>query len=101
MAQHITSSAFNRAEETEADDHAVTYLVNAGMDPEHFANMLFRLLVEESDLQKQLGWISTHPNTSDRASEVLDRGSIYEGTRHWEPDSAEWSMLRNSHTFQD
>ena len=71
IVKSITSTAFDRSEETEADSYAVSYLAKANIDPEHFANFLFRLSQEENSILDKLEWISTHPNTKDRTTEVL------------------------------
>jgi predicted Zn-dependent protease len=41
------------------------------MDPEHLANFLYRLSQEKTDVPKSLEWLSTHPNSSDRAAEII------------------------------
>ncbi len=67
----ISSTAFDREQESEADKSAVKYMVKAGVDPENFANLLFRLSREKNDIPKQFEWLSNHPNSKDRAAEIL------------------------------
>lgn len=71
-AKLLSSSAYDRSLESEADITAVDYLLEAEMDAEPFANFLFKLSLQESDLQGKLFWISTHPGSEDRAKEILD-----------------------------
>jgi beta-barrel assembly-enhancing protease len=69
--RHLTSSAYDRNLESMADDAAVEYLINAGMDPEKFANFLYRLS-ENDNLPSQIYWISTHPESKERARKIVE-----------------------------
>jgi len=70
-ARLLTSSAFDREMESEADKSAVGMMAKAGIDPVHFADVLFRLSHEKGNVAKEFEWISSHPNTQERAAEVL------------------------------
>ncbi len=70
-AKTLSSTAFDREQERQADTAAVRYLSAAGIDPEHLANFLYRLSQEKNDVPKSLEWLSTHPNSADRAAEIL------------------------------
>lgn len=67
----ITSTAYDRKKESEADADAVHYLSKANIDPEHFADFLLRLSQEKEDVSLKLDWVSTHPNSKERAGEIL------------------------------
>lgn len=67
----ISSTAFDRQQETAADETAVHYLANAHIDPKHFAHFLLRLEEEKKEKSKLSDWISTHPNSSDRAAAIM------------------------------
>jgi predicted Zn-dependent protease len=69
-AAHISSTAFDREQESEADADAVRYMAAAGIDPESFANFLFRI-AKEKDIPRSLVILSTHPHSTDRASKIL------------------------------
>lgn len=71
VAQTASSTAFDRDHEREADEKAAVYLANAEIDPEHLANILFRMSQEQPNFPKQLVWLSTHPDSKDRASNIL------------------------------
>jgi beta-barrel assembly-enhancing protease len=93
ITKTITSTAFDRDLERDADETGVQYLAKANIDPEHFANILFRLS-QTNDTPKNLEWISTHPNTNDRTADILK-------LRHKTPfkvlpllDSISWSNIR-------
>ena len=67
----LSSTAYDRKLESEADKTAVEYLINADIDPEPFANFLFRLS-HEKNLPEQFYWISTHPESKERSVKIID-----------------------------
>jgi predicted Zn-dependent protease len=69
--KHLTSSAYDRSLEEEADIKAVDYLVNAHIDPEQFANFMYRLGGKSDGMDKYLEWVSTHPNSRERAEDII------------------------------
>jgi beta-barrel assembly-enhancing protease len=70
--KHLSSTAYDRSLETEADLTAADYLINAGIDPEPFANFLYRLADETNNLPSQIYWISTHPESKERAGAIIE-----------------------------
>jgi predicted Zn-dependent protease len=81
-AKVLSSSAFDRRLEKEADIKAVEYLVKAKIDPQPFAEFLYKLADKENDTPKYLTWISTHPDSKERAAYInelcRDKNSKYE-----------------------
>jgi predicted Zn-dependent protease len=67
----LSSSAFDREQESEADRSAVHMMATADIDPEHLASFLFRLSQEKLIMPRNLEWLSTHPNAQDRSAEIL------------------------------
>lgn len=70
-AKILTSSAFDRNLEKEADIKAVDYLIKSNINPVPFANFLFKLSAKENDSPKYLNWVSTHPESKERAEYIL------------------------------
>jgi len=70
-AKLLSSTAFDRDLESEADASAVHMMAKADIDPGAFADVIFRLSQERNDIPKRFEWISTHPNTQDRCAEIL------------------------------
>jgi predicted Zn-dependent protease len=68
----LSSSAFDRGQEADADATAVEYLANAKMDPKHFSNFLFRLS-RDNRMPEELVWLSTHPDSKERAADILKK----------------------------
>ena len=93
-ARTLSSTAFDRDLETDADTTAVGYMARAGIDPGELANFLYRLSQEKHDMPKAFEWISTHPNSADRAVEILKLKS----GRRFDPrpiaDSLAWKSYR-------
>jgi len=75
-AHTLSSSAFDRTQEQEADDFAVDAMAKANIDPEHLANFLFRLSQQGDDMPDELVWLSTHPDSKDRATEILKKKKL-------------------------
>ncbi|MCD4735588.1 MAG: M48 family metalloprotease, partial [Bacteroidales bacterium] len=70
-AKMLSSTAFDRNLEKEADLKAVEYLVNASVNPEPFANFLYRLSLHDNEDYEYLSWISTHPDSEERAKYIV------------------------------
>jgi predicted Zn-dependent protease len=69
----LSSTAYDRKLEAEADIASVDYLIKAKVDPTPFANILYRLgSVNGKGSPKEFEWISTHPDSEKRAKDVLD-----------------------------
>lgn len=71
-AKTLSSSAFDRSLEKDADIKAVDYLINAKVNPEPFANFLYKLSLKEHEATKYLTWISTHPDSKERAAYIVE-----------------------------
>jgi predicted Zn-dependent protease len=71
VVKQLSSTAFDREQEKEADASAVHMMAKADIDPEYFANFLFRLSQEKDNIPKHFEWLSTHPNSQDRSAEIL------------------------------
>jgi len=68
--KRISSSSFDQNMEKEADYTAVGYMSKANIDPVHFANMMTRM-AKITDLPESLTWLNSHPNSKDRADNIL------------------------------
>jgi predicted Zn-dependent protease len=69
-AKVITSTAFDRSKEREADKFAVELLTSAHVDTQPLSNLFFRLALKDK-MPEELVWISTHPDTKERAAEII------------------------------
>lgn len=71
-AKMLSSTAFDRSLEKEADIKAVDYLENSKINPKPFADFLFKLSDKENEATKYLTWISTHPDPKERAEYIIE-----------------------------
>ncbi len=71
-AKVLTSSAYDRHLESEADLCAADYLLSADLDPEGLATFLFKLANEEKNIPSQFYWISSHPESEQRAADIIE-----------------------------
>lgn len=68
----LSSTAFDRGLEREADELAVQYLMNAKISPTHMADFFDELASSEPTIFKYLTWMRTHPDTQERADKIRD-----------------------------
>jgi len=95
-AKLLSSTAFDRSLEKEADIKAVDYLIKAKINPEPFADFLYKLAADEHKSMKYLTWINTHPDTRERAEYIVE----YSGNKLTEPEPAlseeTWEKLKEA-----
>jgi beta-barrel assembly-enhancing protease len=96
----LTSSAYDRNLEREADLSGADYLINAGIDPEGFAQFMFRMSTQEQDVPEQLFWISTHPGSEQRTKDILDYIDGREVKVEMVLDSTQWLTLKENLTAE-
>jgi predicted Zn-dependent protease len=72
ITQLLTSSAYDRSIEKEADLKAVDYMINAKINPENLANFLYKLSGKNEKIDKYLSWLSTHPESIERSKYIID-----------------------------
>ena len=94
-AKILSSSAFDRSIEKEADIKAVDYLLKANIDPEPFANFLYKLSGKESEADKYLSWISTHPESKERAEYIIEYSRNRKGTYEAVLSEMTWGKLKD------
>jgi predicted Zn-dependent protease len=71
MVRMLSSSAFDRKQEKEADLSAVDYMIKSGINPEPFADFMFRMRQKKGMGEEFMSWISTHPDAGERAEYIL------------------------------
>ena len=75
LAQELASNAYSRRQETQADETAVQFCVQNGVDPYamyHALNVLIQLSGQTSQQGKLQELLSTHPDTYKRAAHVKE-----------------------------
>ncbi len=94
MAKTLSSTAYDRSLESEADMKAVDYLIEAKIDPAPFADFLARLGKDEPEEMKHLTWISTHPESKERSEKIIESldGLTYDTQPVLAPET--WELLK-------
>ena len=95
MVKLLSSTAFDREQETEADIAAVHMMAKAGIDPECLADFLFRLSHEKNNIPKHFEWLSTHPNSQDRSAEILKLRKKETWTSNPITDEDTWDSVKS------
>ncbi len=73
----VTSKAYDRNLEREADERAAEYLISIGISPLYYAAFLERMSQKESTATRYITWLSTHPYTGERVATITDAGAGY------------------------
>jgi predicted Zn-dependent protease len=67
----LTSSAYDRTLEKEADITSVDYMIKANIDPKPMADFMYQM-AQDSNVSKAMYWISDHPESEERAKYILE-----------------------------
>ncbi|WP_310554697.1 M48 family metallopeptidase [Flavobacterium sp.] len=67
----LSSSAYDRTLEKEADIASVEYMMKANINPAPFADFLYEMSFD-NPMESSLAWISTHPESEARAKYVFE-----------------------------
>jgi len=94
LTKELSSAAYDRELESEADITGVDYMIKAQLDPEKLADFLYKLSTEEY-MPEQFYWVSTHPESKERAKAILEY--IKGDTLIKKPilSKTEWDYLKN------
>ena len=68
----LTSTAYDRSLEKEADLKAVDYMLKAKMDPKMLSTFLGKL-AEQSQTPEVLQWVNTHPDSKERVRYIDEK----------------------------
>ena len=94
-AKLLSSTAFDRSLEKDADIKSVDYLVKANINPEPFADFLYKLSERENEATKYLSWISTHPESKERAEYIIEYSKDKKGTYEPVLSRDTWDKLKD------
>jgi predicted Zn-dependent protease len=91
----LSSTAFDRELEREADQQAVEYLLAAGLNPLPFADFMEGLAEENAGLEEYFSWISTHPSSKERAKEIRMKAAGREKEVRMRLPKEDWERFQN------
>ena len=89
----ISSSAYDRSLESEADEMAVRYMLKSDIDPSHFSDLMTKLAKESRNIPKLLSWINTHPDSEERAANIMKLRGKYEKHNNPVIFAGTWKLL--------
>lgn len=67
----LSSSAYDRSLEKEADISSVDYMIEANIDPKPLTDFMYQM-AQDKALPDGFEWISTHPESEERAKYIMD-----------------------------
>lgn len=71
LVQLLSSSAYSRKLESEADFKAADYMLQAGVDPGGLADFLYKM-ASQSETSYNMYWLRSHPDSKERAQKVAE-----------------------------
>ena len=95
IIQMLSSSAYDRKLEEEADETGAAYLCKSGIDPVHMANFFTRMS-EKDDLPEVFDWISTHKDSKERAAAILKQRKKLSCKNDFQFDSVRWMKVQEA-----
>ncbi len=93
MLQTLTSSAYDRRLESEADSESVDYLENANLDPGKFAEFLYAMS-RKQNLPSVAYWMTTHPDSESRALAIIEKSKHNKHKVEKVLTVAEWNAMK-------
>lgn len=92
----LSSTAYDRRMEGDADRRGVDLLVRARIDPEAFADLTYRLGGRGADPAEALRWLSTHPSSEERAMAILSRARDIDFDPQPVIEPAAWERMKGA-----
>ncbi len=71
IMKKVSSTAYDRSLEKEADIASVEYMLKAKIDPAPFADFLYEMSFDNK-LSSALSWVNSHPESEERAKYILE-----------------------------
>jgi predicted Zn-dependent protease len=94
IAKLLSSTAYDRKLEKEADLHSVQYLTKASINPEGLAVFLEKMAKKEGEGSRYLNWISTHPDSKERARYIRNASKKTKWKTKSVLTDSQWSELK-------
>lgn len=91
IIHRLTSGKFDRGQESDADDAAVTYVQKAGINPKPLGGFFTKMAELNGSMSGALEWVSTHPDSKERAKKIMQ--GKYTGTYTPAIDSNDWAYI--------
>jgi beta-barrel assembly-enhancing protease len=92
----LSSSAYERSQESEADMQGVKYLKQAGISPKGFADIMFKIADQHIGASENMEWLSSHPDSKKRAFAILSEVDSTHPPYKPVLDDQTWGALKNA-----
>lgn len=96
IVKMLSSSAFQRQQESDADAYSVDCMMRAHINPRGFANFMQKVAKMQEDMPKAMEWISSHPDSKERADAIRDLYSDSDVTYEPVLTQEEWDQLKKA-----
>ncbi len=96
ILQKLSTTAFERKQETAADMAGLQYLQNAHINPAGMASFMNKMATMQKDQPEIMEWISTHPDPQKRAQAIADAANSLTGTYTELITPHEWQILKDA-----
>jgi predicted Zn-dependent protease len=98
--RYLLTQGFSREHEADADDVGWGYLVDADIDPRGMIEFFEKLHAQTEEagmdeMEEALSFLSTHPATSDRISELESRYAELGRTDGWSEPAIDFSAFQD------
>ncbi len=93
IAKLLSSSAYDRNIENEADRYAVLYMIKANIAAEPFADLMIKLSEDAQNIPDAVYWISTHPDSKERANTIRQQAKKTKYTSTPVMSDEEWECI--------
>ena len=95
IVKMLTSTAFDRTLEKQADIKAVDYMIKASIDPLPLADFMQRL-ADKQEMESYMVWMSTHPESAARASYIREYAVKWEYEKQQILSNSTWSKVKKA-----
>lgn len=89
----LTSSAYDRSLEKDADITSVEYMLKAEVNPAPFADFMYEMSLD-NELESALSWINSHPESEERAKYILEYIKGKKVSKKTFMTKAEWEAFK-------
>lgn len=92
----LSSTAFERQQESDADEKGVEYLQHAHINPKGFADLMLKIADMKADDPVHLEWLSTHPDSKKRAETIMELINTHHANYSPVIDDNSWQALKDA-----
>jgi predicted Zn-dependent protease len=92
----LSTTAFERKQEAEADKEGVKFLLRSHISANAFAGFMTKMSNDQPDLPEAMEWVSTHPDSKKRAETIRQLITGQSNDHQQVTDSTTWQRLKKA-----